>query len=71
MALKVKTGKKKFTIITTNECYEVFKLEYDRLTELFIPKLNKKIGRPRAPWLTNNVLKLVALKKNLWLRNQG
>ena len=45
-------------------------LEYDRLTELFIPKFNKKIGRPRSPWLTNNVLKLVALKKKLWQRNQ-
>ena len=35
----------------------------------FNAQIKLKIGSPRAPWLTINVLKLMALKKRL--RNQG
>ena len=47
----------------TNEMYEIFLQEYNSLCEQSIPKLKQKICKPRAPWVTKEVLNLSALKK--------
>ena len=55
----------------TEQWYEAYLNEYNRNCELFIPKMNVKNHKQRAPWLNKDILRLSALKKKLWHQNQS
>jgi hypothetical protein len=51
----------------TNECYELFTNEYDRLVSLCIPKQSSLARKIQPPWMTRTLNHLIATKKRLWI----
>jgi hypothetical protein len=57
----------KFSNRNTNDCYDIFVTEYNRVCELWIPKRSEASLKVQPPWMTGSLSKLISKKKRLWI----
>jgi hypothetical protein len=57
-----------FETKNVQECYEIFLDKYNETCSKFIPRFKLTSKTKRAPWITNELLKLSRAKKALWYK---
>ena len=51
----------------TNETYEIFIQEYERIVSMCVPKISRLNRKVQPPWMTKDLAHLIAKKKHLWI----
>lgn len=57
---------KEFQDLDANECYKKWLKIYNLGCDKFIPRLKLKYNKKSSPWMSNDLRKMVKLKKSLW-----